>query len=93
MGIRIGGVEVFGEVFGFLNFSDVVIEGHGAASSGIGGVGGAGSGFRQMSDEDAVEVGSGSFEGESAKNGVIEAGEFQPREVGGSIEGRLENGK
>ena len=93
MGIRIGGVKVFGEVFGFLDFSDVVIESHGTASSGISGVGGAGSGFRQMPDEDAVEIRSGSFEGEAAKNGVIEAGEFKPREVGGAIERGLKNGE
>jgi hypothetical protein len=46
-----------------------------------------------MPDEDAVEVGSGSFEGEAAKNGVIEAGEFEPREVGGAIESGLKNGE
>jgi hypothetical protein len=54
VGIRIGGVKVFGEVFGFLDFSNVVIKSHGTASPRIGGVGGAGSGFRQMPDEDAV---------------------------------------
>jgi len=93
VGIRIGGVKVFGEVFGFLDFSDVVIEGHGTASAGISGVGGAGSSFRQMPDEDAVKIRSGGFEGEAAKNRVIETGEFKPREVGSAIERGLKNGE
>jgi hypothetical protein len=46
-----------------------------------------------MPDEDAVEIRSWSFEGEAAKNRVIEAGEFKPREVGSAIEGGLENGE
>jgi hypothetical protein len=33
VGIGVGGVEVLGEIFGFLEFSNVVVEGHGAAGA------------------------------------------------------------
>ena len=40
-----------------------------------------------------MEVGSGSFDGKLSQKGMIEAGEFKPREVGRAIEGRFENGQ
>ena len=43
--IGVGGVEVLGEILGFLEFSNVVVEGHGAAGARVGGAGGAGGGF------------------------------------------------
>ena len=80
VGVRIGitGIEVFGEVLGFLNFSNVVVQGHGTASAGVCGVGGGSGGFGKVSDQDAVEVGSGSFDGELTEKGMIETGEFEP---------------
>ena len=45
VGIGVGGVEVLGEILGFLEFSNVVVEGHGAAGARVGGAGGAGGGF------------------------------------------------
>jgi hypothetical protein len=38
-----------------------------------------------------VEVGSGSFDGELSKKGMIEAGEFKPGEIGRAVEHRLED--
>ncbi len=63
VGIGVGGVEVFGEILGFLEFANVVIEGHGATGAWIGGAGGAGGSFGEVTDENAVEVGTWSFEG------------------------------
>ncbi len=65
VGVRIGvgGVEIFGEILGFLEFSNVVIEGHGATGAWIGRAGGAGGSFGEVTDENAVEVGTWSFEG------------------------------
>jgi hypothetical protein len=54
-------------------------------------VGGGSSGFSKMSNQDAVEVGSGSFDGELSKKWMIEAGEFKPGEIGRSVEHRLED--
>jgi hypothetical protein len=48
-------------------------------------------GFSKVSDQDAVEVGSGSFDGELSKKGMIEAGEFKPGEIGRAVEHRLED--
>ena len=62
VGIGVGGVEVFGEILGFLEFSDVVIEGHRATGSRVGRAGRAGGGFGEVADENAVEVGSWGFE-------------------------------
>jgi hypothetical protein len=80
VGVRVGiaGIEVFGEVFGFLNFSNVVVQGHGTAGPGVCGVGRGRSGFGKVSNQDAVEVGSGSFDGELTEKGMIETGEFEP---------------
>jgi hypothetical protein len=61
--IGIGGVEVLGEILGLLEFANVVIEGHGATGAWIGGAGGAGGSFGEVTDENAVEVGTWSFEG------------------------------
>jgi hypothetical protein len=63
VGIGVGGVEVLGEILGFLEFPDVVVKGHGATSAWIGGAGGAGGSFGEVTDENAVEVGSWGFEG------------------------------
>ena len=91
MGVGIGGIKVFGEVFCLVDFSDVVIEGHGTTSAGIGRVGGGGGGFGQVSHQNTVQVGAGGFEGEAAEHGMVQAGQFQPRKVGRAIEGRFEN--
>jgi hypothetical protein len=61
VGIGVGGVEIFGEILGFLEFSNIVIEGHGATGARVGGAGGAGGSFREVTDENAVEVGSWGF--------------------------------
>ena len=74
VGIGVGGVEIFGEILGFLEFSNVMIEGHGATGAWVGGAGGAGGSFGEVTDENAVEVGSWGFEGEATKDGVVEAG-------------------
>jgi hypothetical protein len=91
--IGVGGVEVLGEILGFLEFSNVVIEGHGATSAWVGGAGGAGGSFGEVTDENAVEVGSWGFEGEATKDGVVEAGEFEPGKIGGAIESGFEDRK
>ena len=93
VGVRIGitGIEVFSEVLGFLNFSNVVVQSHGTASARVCGVGGGSGGFSKVSNQDAVEVGSGSFDGELSKKGMIEAGEFKPGEIGRAVEHRLED--
>ena len=93
VGIGVGGVEIFGEILGFLEFSNVMIEGHGATSAWVGGAGGAGGGFGKVTDENAVEVGSWGFEGEATKDGVVEAGEFEPGKIGGAVESGFENRK
>ena len=93
VGIGVGGVEVLGEILGFLEFSNVMIEGHGATSAWVGGSGGAGGGFGKVTDENAVEVGSWGFEGEATKDGVVKAGEFEPREIGGAVESGFEDRK
>lgn len=93
VGIGVGGVKVFGEVLGFFEFSNVVIEGHGSTGARVGGVGGAGGGFGEVTDENAVEVGSWGFESEATKDGVVEAGEFEPGKIGGSVESGFENRK
>jgi hypothetical protein len=54
-------------------------------------VGGGSSGFGKVSNQDAVEVGSGSFNGELSEKGMIEAGEFKPGEIGRAVEHRLED--
>jgi hypothetical protein len=54
-------------------------------------VSGSSGGFSKVSDQDAVEVGSGSFDGKLSKKGMIEAGEFKPGEVGRAVEHRLED--
>ena len=63
VGIGVGGVEVLGEILGFLEFSNIVIEGHGSTGARVGRAGGAGSGFGEVTDENTVEVGSWGFEG------------------------------
>ena len=93
MGIGVGWVEVLGEILGFLEFSNVVIEGHGATSALVGRAGGAGGGFGEVTDENAVEVGSWGFESEATKDGVVEAGEFEPREIGCAVESGFEDRK
>ena len=93
VGIGVGGVEVLGEILGLLEFSDVVVEGHGAASARVGGAGGASGGFGKVTDENAVEVGSWGFEGEATKDGVVEAGEFEPGKIGGAVESGFEDRK
>lgn len=74
--IKIGGIRIFGEVSRIFNFADVVVEGEGATSPWVGGVRGVGGGFGQVPDENTVEVGSGSFDGEATEEGMIEAGEI-----------------
>jgi hypothetical protein len=54
-------------------------------------VGGGGGGFGKVSNQDTVEVGSGSFDGELSQKRMIEAGEFKPGEIGRAIEHRLED--
>jgi len=95
VGVRIGvgGVEVLGEILGFLEFSNVVIEGHGATGAWVGRAGGAGSSFGEVTDENTVEVGSWGFEGEATKNGMVEAGEFEPGKIGGAVESGFEDRK
>lgn len=93
MEVGVGGVHVLGKIFWFFEFPDVVVEAHGAAGSGVGGACGYGGGLGQVGDEDTVEVGAGSFESETAKKRMIEAGEFEPGEIGGAIEKRFEGGK
>jgi len=89
--IGIAGVEVFGEVFSFLDFSNVVVQGHGTAGAGVCGVGGGSGSFGKVSDQDAVEVGSRSFDGKLAEKGMIEASEFKPGEIGCAVEHGLED--
>jgi hypothetical protein len=55
-------------------------------------VGGGGGGLGEVTDKNTVEVGAGGLEGEATQNRVIQAGEFEPREVGRAIKGRFENG-
>ncbi len=93
VGIGVGGVEIFGEILGFLEFSNIVIEGHGATGAWVGGAGGAGGSFGEVTNENAVEVGSWGFEGEATKDGVVEAGEFEPGKIGGAVESGFEDRK
>ncbi len=93
VGVGIGRIKVFRKVFGLVDFSDVVIESHGTTRAGVGRVGGGGGGFGQVSHQNTVQVGARGFEGEATENRMVEAGEFEPREVGGAIEGRFENGE
>jgi hypothetical protein len=93
VGIGVGWVEVLGEILGFFEFSNVVIEGHGAAGTRVGRARGAGGGFGKVTDENAVEVGSWGFEGEATKDGVVEAGEFEPGKIGGAVESGFEDRK
>jgi len=93
VGIGVGGVEVLGEILGFLEFSNVVIEGHSATGARVGRAGGAGGSFGEVTDENAMEVGSWGFESEATKDGVVEAGEFEPREIGGAVKSGFKNRK
>jgi hypothetical protein len=63
VGIGVGGVEVLSEILGFLEFSNVVIESHGATGARVGRAGGAGGSFGEVTDENTVEVGPWGFEG------------------------------
>lgn len=75
---------VFGKVFGFYEFADIVKEATDAAEEGAGTDRGGGV-FGEVGNHEAVMVSAGCLDLHAAKEGVVEIGEFEQGDVGGDF--------
>ena len=95
-GLFVMGVEpaplVFGEVFRFYEFSDVMEEAADAAEEGAGAECGGGV-FGEVGTHEAVMVSAGGRDLHAAKEGVVEIGEFEQGDVGGDFKEVLQEGQ